>query len=166
MSHNHWNVVCQPHHPLKDQWRLVLSESRQHSWCSPLCSLHPSCTGLLSIHPVFQTADQASLPLESLPWPPWPGHVPEHLSVSLTALTMVDIFFGSHLSLAYVFVWLASSSMRAENMNFCSPPLPTVASCTQKALEHLLNKWIEIKNLKIRVAHFQISFNSKDPEDS
>ena len=64
---------------------FLISQYQDKAWSRhgpTACSLPSPCTGLLSIHPVFQIADQASLPLEDLPWPPWPGHSLKHLGFS------------------------------------------------------------------------------------
>lgn len=127
VSHNRRNVVHQPLHPLKkingvwfsqdqDTAREVLRNLHDFTIAFSAFQLHwPSfhSPNLPGGRASFTSSGEPSLTSLTRP------HPSTWLSL-LDSAAMVDIFPGSHLSLAYVRIWSASNSMRAENMKFCS----------------------------------------------
>lgn len=117
---------------LKNQclWFSQHQDKAPHSVLGSPCGLTTVTSALQLLWPSFQSpnlpgrrssftsSEESSLTSMTRPHPQSVG------CLSLTALTLVDILFGLHLSLAYVLLCSAPSSTRAENLCFCSKPFP------------------------------------------
>lgn len=122
----------QPLHSLKNQclWVSQHQDKAPHYVLSGLCGLTAVISALPLLWPSFllpnlpgrrssfTSSEEPSLTSTTGPHPQSLG------CLSLTALTLVDILFGLHLSSAYVLLCSASSSTRAENLCFCSILFP------------------------------------------